>query len=424
MKAASVAARCVLLVLLACLGAALAAACGSPSSKGEGEAEAEAQRAFDAINQPGMVFHAKGDDGSEVWIDAEHQLYRQRAAPSAGGLVSVGQGWTRIYYDAFANRVATEDRSPSGPNRPRLDNPAVQWFEPLSALAFGSELRFVGRTTSDGREVIAIEARSPITSNGQFTGSYLIGRVELDPVSRLVLAFERRVQPPAGQNGQTPDPASLQEGQKPERIHYETELIPRDSLPADFFSPTVVEDQVVTLEENLAAIKSLGLDLLWLGKEYSAGRGKLALPSDTEGVIVDPTTAEASFHYALVSAEGGGLLSEAVIIKLGPSGTDFGQPSIQEFAGRLPESRSAVTVRGGPATLYTSILTPADLPCASGGCPKTKAPLYHRLSFTAGRTSVQIETFARVDIESGADQNPYNSEEGIIALAEALSPKE
>lgn len=411
-------------ILLASAGMAFAVACGG--SGGGGDAGAEVQKAFDAISQPGMVFHAKGDNGSEVWIDVERQLYRQHAAPAAGGLVSVGQGWTRTYYDPFSNRVATEDRSPSGGSRPRIDDPAVQWFEPLSALAFGSELRLIGRTTSDGREVIAIEARSPVANNGQFTGSYLIGRVELDPASYLVVAFERRLQAPPGQADQTPDPASLQEGQRPERIHYQTELISRDALPPDFFSATVVEDQVVTLEENLTTIKSLGLELLWLGKEYSGPQGRLALPSDTEGVIVDPTTAEASFHYALVTGGqgSGGLLNETVIIKLGRAGTDFGQPSIQEFAGRLPEGQSVVTVRGGPATLYTSILTPSDLPCPSANCPKARVPLYRRLSFTAGQTSVQIETFARVDVATGADQNGYNSEEGIIALAEALSPNQ
>ncbi len=412
------------ILLLACAGVGLAMACGA-SGKG-GDAEREVQKAFEAISQPGMVFHAKGDNGSEVWIDAERQLYRQRAAPSAGGLISVGQGWVRTYYDPFSNRVATEDRSPSGPGRPRIDNPAVQWFEPLSALAFGSELRLVGRTMSDGREVIAIEARSPIMNNSEFTGSFLVGRVELDPTSHLVVAFERRVELPPDRARQTPDPASLQEGQKPERIHYQAELVGRDTLPADFFSATVVEDQVVTLEENLTAIKSLGLDLLWLGKEYSAAQGKLVLPSEAEGVIVDPTTAEASFHYALVTSESGsgGLLNEAVIIRLGPKGTEFGQPSIEEFAGRLPEGQSAVTVRGGPATLYTSILTPADLPCPGADCPRASVPLYRRLSFTTGQTSVQIEVFARVDVVTGVDQNGYNSEEGIIALAEALSPNQ
>ncbi len=403
---------------------ALAIACGA-SGTGR-DADREVQKAFDAISQPGMVFHAKGDNGSEVWIDAERQLYRQRAAPSGGGLISVGQGWVRTYYDPFSNSVATEDRSPSGSSRPRINDPAVQWFEPLSALAFGTDLRLIGRTISDGREVIAIEARSPIVNNQEFTGSYLLGRVELDPMSYLVVAFERRVQLPADQARLTPDPASLQDGQKPERIRYQSELISRDTLPADFFSATAVQEQVVTLEENLTAIKSLGLELLWLGKEYSGPRGKLALPSDTEGVIVDPTTAEASFHYALATGDSGsaGLLSETVIIKLGPKGTEFGQPSIQEFAGRLPEGQSAVTVHGVPATLYTSILTPADLPCPSASCPKARVPLYHRLAFTTGQTSVQIETFARVDVVTGSDQNGYNSEEGIIALAEALSPSQ
>lgn len=367
-----------------------------------------------------MVFHAAADNGGEVWIDAERQVYRQRDATAVGGLTSVGQGWTRTSYDPFQNKVIAQDKSPSDPNRPRLDDPAIQWFEPLAALAYAPELRLIGRTTSDGRAVIAIEARSPVLDKGNFTGRYLIGRVELDAQSRLVVAFERRLQLPPDE---TPNADDLQDDQKPTRIRYQTEFLPRDTLPPDFFSPTIVEQQVITLEENLATIAAMGLDLLWLDKEFSDSHGTLRLPEGTEGVFVDSTKGEASFHYSLVTGGAGDtrLLADSVVIKIGPPGTDFGQPAIQQFSGRLPEGGRTVTAAGQQAMLYTSILTPADLPCPAGDCPRTRTPLYHRLSLTIGSTGLQIETYARVDSVTGDDQNGYNNTEGIVALAEAVA---
>lgn len=404
----------------AVIAAALIAAACSPGGPGRDDAEGEAERALSAIKRPGMVFHATADNGGEVWIDAERQIYRKRDATEVGGLTSVGEGWTRTSYDPFQNKVIAQDKSPSATNRPRLDDPAIQWFEPLAALAYAPDLRLIGRTTSDGRAVIAIEARSPILDKGNFTGRYLIGRVELDAQSRLVVAFERRVQLPPGQ---TPNVADLQDDQKPTRIRYQTEFLARDTLPSDFFSPGVVEQQVVTLKENLATIGAMGLDLLWLGEEFSDSHGTLRLPEGTEGVFVDSTKREASFHYSLATGGTGDarLLEDSVVLKIGPPGTDFGQPSIQQFSGRLPEGARTVTAAGQQAILYTSILTPADLPCPAGNCPRTRVPLYHRLSLTLGGTGLQIETYARVDSVTGDDENGYNNSEGIVALAEALA---
>ena len=398
---------------------ALVAAC-SPGGPGKNNAEAEAERALSAIKRPGMVLHATADNGGEVWIDAERQIYRQRDATAVGGLTSVGAGWTRTSYDPFQNKVIAQDKSPSDTNRPRLDDPAIQWFEPLAALAYAAELHLIGRTTTDGRAVIAIEARSPILDKGDFTGRFLIGRVELDAQSHLVVAFERRLQLPPGE---TPNVTDLQDNQKPTRIRYQTEFLPRDALPPDFFSPAIVEQQVVTLEENLATIGAMGLDLLWLGKEFFDSRGTLRLPEGIEGVFVDSTKREASFHYSLAAGGAGDrrLLEDSVVLKIGPAGTDFGQPSIQQFSGRLPEGARTVTAAGQQAILYTSILTPADLPCPAGNCPGTRVPLYHRLSLSLGGTGLQIETYARVDSVTGDDQNGYNNSEGIVALAEAVA---
>jgi hypothetical protein len=87
----------------------------------------------------------------------------------------------------------------------------------------------------------------------------------------------------------------------------------------------------------------------------------------------------------------------------------------------LPEQMDTVTVNGQPAILYTSSLTPNDLPCPAGTtCPPSDAAMYRRLDFAVGKTNVQLETSARID-SVGQDANGYNTKAGIIALAEALT---
>ena len=407
-----------LLPLLALVS--LLAACGG----GEDSADDLARRALKAISEPGSVFHATADDGSEVWIDAEKQLYRGLEKSGAVFLLSVGEGWTKTSYDPFENALTSEDLSPTG-ERPRIDDPAVSWLEPLGALAFGRDLVSLGKTVSDGRSVVALEVRSPIVAGGALTGRSLVGRVELDPESYLPVAFQRRVELPPGQ---TPNPDALPgqtDSQQPKQIRYAvTEFIRREELAADFFSSKLVEEQIITLPEKLAQMRDMGIAPYWLGESFESASGKLALPDKQESVFVETEKGEASFHYLLEVTGAGpsGLVGESVIIRLGKAGqATFGQPSIQEFAGALPEGRRQVTVRGGPATVYTSLLTPAALPCPTATvCPKTDASLYHRLQLTIDSTLVQIESFARVD-ETGADQNGYNTQAGIIALAEALT---
>lgn len=412
--------RLAALAFMACLLVVGAAACGGGD---EETPDQIAQKVYQAINQPGKVYHVRGDDGSEVWIDAANQRYRRREATAQGQLTSVGEGWTKISYDPFDNKVKTQDTKPTGPSVPRIDDPMVGWLEALSALAYGQELRVIGETVSDGKQVLALEARSPIFEKEQPTGRSLVGRVELDLASYLPLAFERRQEAPPGQPTDTPSAVG---DSGPKRVRYTvSELIARDGLPGDFFARKVVEDEVVTLEQNLQKVRDLGLTPYWLGKVFQGNAVNLRFSDETVAVIPDPSTDEASIHYAIEFLTGAGVNSlsdEAVVIKLGKAGkASFGPPVVREFAGDLPEKSGRVTARGQPAVAFISFLTPGDLPCPTGSvCPKTEAPLYTRLDVTLGGTAVQIETFARID-KDGNDRNPYNSIDGIIGLAEALT---
>ena len=72
------------------------AACGGDDDDDNGDGGDSPEEVVtlieDAVLQPGMVFHAEGDDGSEVWLDPENQRYRRQEATQDGGLTSHRRG--------------------------------------------------------------------------------------------------------------------------------------------------------------------------------------------------------------------------------------------------------------------------------------------------------------------------------------------
>ena len=407
-------------VCLAAVAAAVALILLGGSGEGGNSPDEIVAKASAAVRRDGMAFHAKGDDGSEVWIDADGQRYRAVRRSGTRLLTAVGEGWTETTYDPEANAVSSKDSTLA--NVPRIDDPMILWFEPLSALAYGAEITDLGETTADGKNVIAVESRTPIAASGQPTGRFLLGRLELDPETYLVQAFERRLQLPPGE---TPDPQSVgnQLGTQNVRIRYEvSEFVPLADLPADFFDKSHVDEQVVTLEKSIAEIRDAGVTPYWLSGLYEGSDIVLVLQPLPGGVAFDAKTGMGSLNYALGTPDGAVISADAVIIRLAkPGRAEFPQPAFPQYAGHLPESPSEITVGGRPAAMGVSILTPAALPCPTGTCPETDAPLFIRLQLQLDGAAVQIETYARVD-ESGTDQNGYNTESGIIQLAEALTP--
>ena len=395
---------------LAGLLLAVVASCGGGAASGEEIVE----RVEEAMREPGMIYHAIGDDNSEIWMDVENEKFRRREASASGSLTSVGDGWDRYRFDPIQNEVFVEDANPQGLIRPRIDHPMILWAEALGALALGDELEVIGDTVADGRAVIAINARSPVTQGGEPTGAFLVGRVELDPETYLPRAFEITEEVPAGA---TPSQERL-------RIRYTTsELIPRDDVADGFFDQSVVEAQVLSTEESLRQLGGLGLTAYWLDEVYESPQlGRLELPP-IDAVVVDRTTSMAELHYALIigsgTADGAAPLLDSVILRLARDPNGFVQPAFPEFAGTLPESEQEVEVRGVTGTLFTSILTPYDLGCDTGECPETEARLYRRLVFLADGAAVQIEAFARV-AANGVELNGYNSEFGLVALGETM----
>ena len=394
--------------------AVLAVGCGGGSTSGDDVA----QRVGQTIQQPGMVYHSVADDGAEVWIDASDQLYRKADAPAQGRLVSVGQGWLQTVYDPVQNAVTQKDQTPPGPATPRINNPAVSWTDALAALGFGNELQMIGKETADGIEVWVLQAKTPIVdSEGNVTGS-LIGRIEVNVSTNLPHAFERGE---TSVNGTTPTPDP--NGLNPNRrtVYTTSEMIPRSSLSADFFDPSKVSSQVQTPAENLQKLRAIGLAPLWFGEQYLGPGGLLQLPV-ANSVSATASKKSGDIHYTLIlptSATNALQEADAVIVRLAADASTFTAPTLTQFGGVLPEQKDTVTVNGQPAILYTSTLTPNDLPCPAGAtCPPSNAALYRRLDFAVGTTNVQLETSARVD-SVGQDANGYNTRDGIIALAEA-----
>jgi hypothetical protein len=406
----------VLALVAAVIFAVLVVGCGGGSTSGDDVA----QRVGQTIQQPGMVYHAVQDDGAEVWIDASDQIYRKADPPTRGSLVSVGQGWVQTVYDPLQNVVAQNDNTPPGPATPRINNPAVSWTDALAGLGFANELQMIGKETADGIEVWVLQAKTPIVdTNGNVTGS-LIGRIEVSVSTNLPHAFERH-QTSADGTTPTPDPNGLNPNRR--TVYTTSEMVPRSSLAADFFDLSKVSSQVQTPAENLQKLRKIGLAPLWFGEQYLGPGGLLQLPV-ANSVSASASKKSGDIHYTLIlptSATNALQEADAVIIRLAADASTFTAPAITQFGGVLPEQTDTVTVNGQPAILYTSTLTPNELPCPAGAtCPPSNAPLYRRLDFAVGTTNVQLETAARID-SVGQDANGYNTKDGIIALAQALT---
>lgn len=376
-----------------------------------GSADDVAQKVAEAIRKPGMVYNVGGNDGSLAWIDAEMQQYRRRESAINGSGTSVGSGWTEFSYNAATNSVTEDDTTPSASQRPRIDDPMVRWLDPLAALAFSDRLTLIGRTTADGKQVIALEATTPVVDgSGNVTGT-LIGRVEVDAVTYLPHAFEARQ---TLANGVTPTPGP--EGLDP-RVLYTSEFIERSTLPADFFDRSVVEGLVQTNQNQMDAVRELGLTPVWFGQYYDGKPyGELQLPP-TVSVSINDEGTQAEIDYALVSPTS--VATNAVIIRLSADASTFTRPEIPQYAGELPEHAETVLIGGETATLYTSILTVDALPCPTANCPQSSASLYRRMVLQRGDTAVQIEVTPRI-LDDGTDSNGFNSQDGIVSLAEVL----
>jgi len=196
------------------LVAVLACACrgGTPTptpSEPSTDAEALVQAAADAVIEPGMVFHAKTDEGEgqigaeEIWIDGERERFRIEIGEKGdiAFSMSVGEGGTYWSLDGLQNEVEEEKLEPPADHPSRIDAPAVVLgLGPLGWLAYGENVEVVGEKESEGRDVVVVETREILENRSDYRdGSTRVWRVELDRESHLVVAYEMQVIPPEGE---------------------------------------------------------------------------------------------------------------------------------------------------------------------------------------------------------------------------------
>lgn len=406
------------------LVAVLACACGGGDGT-SADAEALLQAAMDALIEPGMVFHVEADDGTEIWIDGERETFRMQVGEVGSDWfqIAVGGGWTVWSLNSQQNEVEKEEVDPPVEYLEWTDNPAV-------VLGFGPppiqegdenvEVEVVGEKESEGRDVVVVEIREEMLEGDSDhpEGSTWVSRVELDRESHMFVATEWTVIPPEGEGEEEEDEEGV------ERVVYETEFIPREELPEDFFSPDVLYDAVVTFEERLKEVRAMGVTPYWLGERFKVKEGGLVLSSVWD-VDVNENQGEASFGYILSNPESPsmGNWDYEVRITLKPTEGAVFEPPEVPLPGPKPELEEEVTVRGQDAILYTSELNPEGVTCVAGEwCTLPDVPLYSRLVVTLGDTAVEVRTWSRLGEEEDADENPFNNPESIIALAEALKP--
>ena len=330
----------------------------------------------------------------------------------------VGEGWTVWSLDSSQNEVEEEEVEPPVEYLSWTDNPAVVLgLSPLAMLAYGKDVEVVGEKEWEGRDVVVVESR-PIAEEVDIPeGATLVLSVELDRESHLVVATESQVIPPEGEE--------VEDGDGVQRVVYETEFIPREELPEDFFSPEVLYDAVVTFEERLEEVRAMGVTPYWLGERFEAKEGKLALFSVLD-VDADEERGEGTLRYSLQTPQYASWdgLGDTVVIPRRAAGRGFEPPEVPPL-GLKPELKEEVTVQGQDAMLYTSELNPEAVPCAVGEpCILPDVPLYHRLVVTLDDTAIEVEALAKASPEVGGDENPFNNREAILALARALEPAE
>jgi hypothetical protein len=401
-------------IVAAAVGGALAWGCGGGGSAADPEALVQA--AVDAVIEPGMVFHAKSDEGSEVWIDGERELYRVQSGEKGDRSfhMRVGEGWRLWSFWGSDNEVTEEEVEPPVEYLSRVDNPAVvAGLAALGILVTWENAEVAGEKEWEGRDVVVVESRPIIEEIDLPEGATLVFAVELDRKSHLVVATESRLIPPEGEGEDEEDNPTI------ERVVYATEFIPREELPEDFFSPEVLYDAVITFEERLEAVRALGVTPYWLGERFEAREGDLILP-DVWDVHAYENRGEATLSYWTSGPSGA--VGNAALITLRPAGATFTPPEVPSL-GLGPELEEQVTVQEQDAILYTSELQPGGVPCTVGEpCILPDVPFYSRLVVTLGDTAIEVK--APSWPEAGAGRNPFNNREAILALARALEPAE
>jgi len=363
------------------------------------------QKVLTGLQQPGSAFHAKLDNGLETWIDAQAKRFRSEFEYFEGEAkgLSVGDGWTFISYDPLSNKVESGDVRGKHVASSKIDDPVTYWLAPFSRLANADDL-FVEEQLEDSA-IIALGSRKTIPveelEDDMPPGTQWIVRIEIDRMSMLPVAYDEYSVTPSGERYAGPP-----------RITYAlTDFTPLTDLPADFFSPGLVEDALVTIEDRFLGSRNAGLSPYWLGERINNEYGTLA-------------TGQAS-----INAFGPG----AWVVVYDLQGEHAGSGEVSIFIGDHFVQGCTVPGVGGDSELgdhegeiiegkYGRMhLFYAPPACAGVKVEIPDPPNYHRLSMTIEDTRIAIET-TKSNSAIDVNQNPFNNREAIIGLVDYLVP--
>jgi DNA-binding CsgD family transcriptional regulator len=375
----------------------------------ETERSALVEAAKNAVLRPGMVFHAESAHGSELWIDGDRQLFRQKRGKEGeeGFVVRVGDGWKITRLDESTQQLTTIDTAPRNSPPANAYAPVFNWLQPLARLASAQDIVRVGTKIQDGRELNVFEATTVVKTEGAPEGFPFRTRVEVDADSYLIWAYE----------AEFPGDVDRQFEGDDTRVEYRTmEFVDSAQLPREFFSSEVVRSSIVTAERRIQKIEALGIPVYWFGEQIGSQGGALSILDPRSNISVDESQREGSIFYRF---RAGNVAPGGVTISLRPIGTpSFGPPDIPRVSDK-PEQEESVTVEGRSATLYTSLLKAEGIACpARPSCDAPDAPLYRRLVITFDDAVVQLQA------EVGPINNPFSDRGALLALAEALRPAE
>jgi hypothetical protein len=373
-------------------------------------------RVAEAITRPGQVYHAvmeveqEGGPFSysgtvETWLDTKRDVARQQAEFLIGEQAKRSR---TIIAGGALYRSPTEDQSSSRVEAPRCYGGSASASSVLGCPGPTEEsTKAVEAGEYGGKPVIVLVTIG--TSSGADETFTFTSRLYLDPETFLPIASETEgtmdygdVYPLRGES------------------HFRTEFIAADSLPDDFFDPDSIGYVQRDPEEPLRTADP-GITVYWLGREYEGSEG--LPPLKLAGAYVPERRLppyRLSLEYKLAEDE-------------------FGTPALalqewdaEEWDAFLAGSRGGnwwqnpcfeereLTLDGRRAVVYLGFET--ELWRTGGACPTGPYDRFIAHAYV-GSTVVQIEG-SQVCDRDGCRNSPYDSVEGMEAIARALKPRE
>ena len=357
----------------------------------QGDTQALVAAAVAAVSQPGKVFHVRHEQvmagkeepssRAEVWVYADGQAARAEAY-GRGGLESV-----KVIHgeEAAVESEGHIRRETLGPGE--TGNPAVQALPYMWALGHPAVVFREGELNA---LPVLVGSAYAVTNEDDAWWCSVI-HVYLDKTSLLPLEerhYEGSVVTEPG--GEYPGCVETAE-RKLEfaRMYSGAEFVNAAELPQEFFSLDAIGATAMSL--RLEAAKKVGFPVYWLGEQ---GPGDLQL-QDIK--VIDSATEPARVGLVYSAPLTGRPEPQTlVVLTEGPRHTPLPHEECS-----LPSTARKVTVEGRQAVLCVGVS--------------------RSLRVVFDETKVLVLATAIGDGQ-GNELNPYNSDEGILQLAERLEP--